>query len=100
MLTNILAVIGALWLVAVVAAAIFVVSLWYARLTHQAELDQQARLAQEAADWDEPTREDVEWDYLMAAVDDTPIYSETAAHIAKWEAEAIEKEWREWGGVA
>lgn len=63
----------------------------------------QAALADEAADWCEPTREEVERlmdgdDWARAngygpPLSDTPIYDQTAAHIARQAAEDIDDEW-------
>ena len=51
------------------------------------------QLDEDAETWSEPSRADVEWDMIRAAVEDTPIYSETAAYIAQHAAADLDREW-------
>ena len=68
-LTNVLAVIGALWLVLAVAFLLFLAACWAAGVMDRAHRQR--------------TRDAATLACLEDAIDDTPLYTETAAYILR-----------------
>lgn len=103
---------AAVVLIAVLAAAAFAtiaITGWIEESNRQIEAAMSACLDREAADWGEPTRAQVEWEAHLAeairlteedeAADqawaELPIYRATAAYIARFAAEDIDRDWAE-----
>lgn len=104
-------------LIAVLAAAAFAtiaITEWLEEGNRQIEAAMSACLDREAGDWDEPTRAQVEREAHIAeairlteedeAADaawaELPIYRATAAYIARFAAEDIDRDWIEMNGGA
>lgn len=76
------------WLILATAAFIALVC-WARDADHRLQQIIDGLLELEAADHDEPSRAQVEAEWT----DETPIYSATAAHVAKYAAAELDDEW-------